>query len=34
MIDPKRPAPFMAKAPVFGDARGRKGVSWNQSSYY
>jgi hypothetical protein len=34
MIDPQRPAPFMAKAPVFGDARGRKGVSWNQSAYY
>lgn len=34
MIDPKRPAPFMAKAPVFGDARGRKGVAWNQSAYY
>lgn len=34
MIDPKRPAPFMTKAPVFGDAKGRKGVFWNQSAYY
>ena len=34
MIDPKRPAPFMAKAPVFGDDRGRKGIHWRLSAYY
>jgi hypothetical protein len=34
MIDPKRPAPFITKAPVFSNRKGLKGVPWNQSAYY
>ena len=34
MIDPKRPAPFMTKAPVFSNRKRLKGVPWDQSAYY
>ena len=34
MIDTKRPAPCMTKAPVFSNRKRLKGVPWDQSAYY